>query len=112
MRVPYFKAKDKDSEVWVEGFYVEFPEHADLSRECRLIHAIMVVVLDPTPLPMMPMMGAEAQKTLQETMKRNTLNFVTIDMSTLQQIGEVEIGGDYYKPEAYIKNPHSQIILG
>ena len=95
MRVPYFRAKDKDSETWVEGFYVEFPEHPNINTECKLIHAIMVIV----------------PEAIGDTF-RNTLSFCTIDVNTLVQIGEIEIGGQYFNPSSYIQNPHSQIILG
>lgn len=114
MRVPYFTAKDKDSDLYVTGFYAEFPEYSDESRTSRIIPVIMVVVIDTnTPqIPMMGMMGEEAQKQMQEALgKRNTLNFCTIDISTLRQIGEIEIGEPTYNPTTYIKNSHSQIIL-
>lgn len=117
MRVPYFRAKDKDSEQYVEGFYVEFPEHFDTSRECKLVHVIMVVVPDTnSSIPNMPMLGMfgggeELQNALNETFRKNTLNFCTIDITTLQQIGEVEIGANLFKPDGYIKSPNSQIVL-
>ncbi len=114
MRVPYFRAKDKDSEQWVEGFYVEFPEHSDFNQECKLVHAIMVVVPDAGMGGMMSMLsglagGNPAMQKLNTT--KNTLNFCTIDISTLQQIGEVEIGEKLFKAETWIKNPNSSIIL-
>ena len=113
MRIPYFRAKDKDSDLYVEGFYAEFPEHNDPNNECKLIHAIMVVVPDATPIPEMPMLGLMGiQDQFQEIVnKRNTLNYCTIDISTLQQIGEVEIGSELFKPDAYIKSPNSSIII-
>ena len=101
MRVPYFTAKDKDSDQWVEGFYVEFPEHSNFNQECKLVHAIMVVTPDAGMGGMMGMLGG----------MKNTLNFCTIDISTLQQVGEVEIGATLFNPQGYVKNPKSSIIL-
>ncbi len=116
MRVPYFRAKDKDSEQWVEGFYVEFPESSDFTHECKLVHAIMVVVPDAKSIPMMPMLGMfgdDAKKSVENAIsKRNTLNFCTIDIHTLQLVGEVEIGSTTFKPEGYIKSANSSIVIG
>ena len=107
MRVPYFRAKDKDSEQWVEGFYTEFPESSDLTKECKMVHALMVVVQDTRKIPFMPMLsmlGEDAKKQAEEIIsKKNTINYCTIDISTLEQIGEVEIGSITFNPEVYIK---------
>lgn len=112
MRVPYFTAKDKDSEQWVEGFYVEFPEHSNFNQECKLVHAIMVVTPDTGTMSMLGgLMGGNPGMQQVGGMK-NTLNFCTIDISTLQQVGEVEIGETLFKPEGYIKSPKGSIILG
>lgn len=113
MRVPYFRAKDKDSEIYVEGFYSEFPEHTDANNECKLVHAIMVVVPDTSSIPTMPMLGlfGTDSQNIKISYTKNTLSYCTIDISTLEQIGEVEIGEDLFKPESYIKSPNSSIVL-
>lgn len=114
MRVPYFTAKDKDSDQWVEGFYVEFPEHSNFNQECKLVHAIMVVTPDAGMGGMMGMLGglAGGNPGMQQMgSMKNTLNFCTIDISTLQQVGEVEIGAALFNPQGYVKNPKSSIIL-
>ena len=109
MRVPYFRAKDQDSDQFVEGFYVEFPESSDVSKESKLIHAIMVVVPDMGAIPMMPMLGLTGGD--QKPSGKNTLNFCTIDINTLKLVGEVEIGDSTFKPNGYIKQVGSNIIL-
>ena len=116
MRVPYFMAKDKDSDQIVEGFYVEFPEHNNFNQECRLIHAIMTVIPDTSMSGMMSMLGGLSggnpdMQQVGATKSRNTLGFCTIDIKTLQQIGEVEIGANLFKPEGYVKSPNGSIIL-
>lgn len=115
MKVPYFTAKDKDSDQWVEGFYVEFPEHSDFTKECKLVHVIMTVVPDASMNGIMGMMSgfAGGNPGMQQLGgMKNTLGFCTIDINTLQQIGEVEIGEPLFKAEGYIKNPKSSIVLG
>ena len=113
MRAPYFRAKDKDSEQFVEGFYVEFPETSDFIYGCKMVHAIMVVVPDASAIPTMPMLGMFGENTSQPTIsKKNTLNFCTIDINSLQLIGEVEIGSNTFKPEGYIKPANGGIVLG
>lgn len=120
MRVPYFIAKDKDSDQWVEGFYAEFPEYPDITQECRMIHAIMTIVPDTSSLAnmhgVMGIMGGfvNGEPDMQQfnNAVKNTLGFCTIDINTLQQIGEVEVGSPTFKAEGYVKNPRSSIVLG
>lgn len=90
--IPYFRAKDKDSEQWVEGFYAEFPETKNPNVENRLVPAIVLVT---------PSMFNN----------NNTLNYCTIDISTLEQIGEIEIASPIYKADSYVKPMGSGIIL-
>lgn len=90
MKIPYFKAKDKDSDRIVEGFYFEYPEttycfsndYADC--KCKLIPCIVTYRMSDWGLPNVPQL-------------------VTIDINTLEQIGKVEIGQKAYIPDKYLK---------
>lgn len=45
MQIPYFRAKDKDSDQMVEGFYVEYPitnTQQDTVIETNIAHCIFV----------------------------------------------------------------------
>lgn len=89
MKLPYFKAKGKDSDRWIEGFYFEYPETTYCFSEdydrgtCKLIPCIVHHRMTDWNLP-------------------NTPELCTIDINTLEQIGEVEIGHKYYQPLEYI----------
>lgn len=115
MKVPFFKAKDIDSDKWVEGFYVEFPELYQVENS-PLTHVIMVVVPDENSLfpdklgesemfdDMIHMAenftvnGEGGYKLAQQ----NTLVYCTIDINTLEQIGEVEIGKQFINRGDYL----------
>lgn len=90
MKVPYFRAKDKDSDRIVEGFYFEYPEttycfSTDYATEkCKLIPCIVTYRMSDWGLPNVPQLA-------------------TIDINTLEQIGEIEIGQKVYIPDKYLK---------
>jgi hypothetical protein len=90
MKIPYFKAKDKDSDRIVEGFYFEYPETTycfsndyEIAK-CKLIPCIVTHRMTDWGLPNIPQL-------------------VTIDKSTLEKIGYIEIDNDIYIPNTYIK---------
>lgn len=90
MKIPYFKAKDKDNDKIIEGFYFEYPETTycisnDYERcKCKLIPCIVTYRMTDWGLPNIP-------------------QFAIIDKSTLEKIGEIEIDNDIYIPDTYIK---------
>lgn len=89
MLVPYFKAKDKDTDREVRGFYFEYPETTYCFSEdydngkCKLIPCIVTYRMSDWGLPNVPQLA-------------------TIDKSTLEKIGEIEIDNDIYIPDTYI----------
>lgn len=89
MKIPYFKAKDKDSDRIVEGFYFEYPETTycfsnDYERcGVKLIPCLVTYRMTDWGLPNIPQLA-------------------TIDKSTLEKIGEIEIENDNYIPDTYI----------
>lgn len=102
MKVPYFKAKDKDSDQWVEGFYVQFPMQHDV-EDCPLVHAIMIPIPDENSLS--PDEADKIPQELTEVVENftvngedgyklsqlNTLMYCTIDFSTLEKIKDIEV---------------------
>ena len=90
MLIPYFKAKDKATDIEVEGFYFEYPETTycvsnDYERcECKLIPGIVTHRMTDWGLPNVPQL-------------------VIIDKSTLEKIGEIDIDNNIYIPDTYIK---------
>ena len=89
MLVPYFKAKDKDTDREVRGFYFEYPETTYCFSEdydngkCKLIPCLVTHRMTDWGLPNIPQLA-------------------TIDKSTLEKIGEIEIDNDIYIPDTYI----------
>lgn len=90
MKIPYFKAKDLNSDQIVEGFYTNFPETE--AENAPLVHALMI----PTPIEEPPLNlvidTGEEKIEVPEPPKKNTLMYCTIDISTLEKIKDVEIG--------------------
>lgn len=86
MRVPYFRAKDKDTGLVVEGFYFEYPATAYCFAEdykdfkVPIIPCIVTSRMTDWGLPNQPMLVSN------------------IDRSTLEQIGYVETENEYYPP--------------
>jgi len=92
LRVPYYRAKDKDSDTYFNGFYFNYPqttfcfsEDYHKGKKVILQHCLATYRSTDWGLPNVPCM-------------------VTIDISTLQKIGEVEASDEFYIPEEYIKN--------
>lgn len=89
MLVPYFKAKDIDTDREVRGFYFEYPEttycfsNDYVDCKCKLIPCIVTHRMTDWGLPNVPQL-------------------VTIDKSTLEKIGNIEIDNDIYIPDTYI----------
>lgn len=107
MRVPYFRAKDLDSDVYVEGFYVEYPKVANVNN-CEMVHAILVYIPDPEFVPIISVTSFEDEVYTPKRDIPNTLSFCTIDINTLQLIGEVEIGNKKFNSDTFVRPP--QII--
>jgi hypothetical protein len=115
MKAPIFRAKDKDSDEWVEGFYVQFPAQRDVD-ECAMVHAIMVVVPDENSLsPDSEINGINKElidmaknftvngESGYQLKQLNTLVYCTIDISTLEKVRDVEIGQRIYYNDMYIQ---------
>ena len=112
MKVPIFRAKDKDSDQWVEGFYVEFPS-CD-ANECTMTHAIMVVIPDensvsPNETEKVPNELVELVDNFTvngeggyRLVQSNTLMYCTIDITTLEKIKDGEIGQSIYYQDSNI----------
>lgn len=87
MKIPYFRAKDKDSDRIIEGFYFEYPEttycFSNDYVNCKLIPCLITHRMTDWGLPNIPQLA-------------------TIDKSTLEKIGEIEIDNDIYIPDTYI----------
>ena len=97
MKIPYFRARDLNSDQMVEGFYVNFPETE--AKDAPLVHALMVTVPVERPDLNIVFDPGNGKKVLEpEPPKMNTLMYCTIDITTLEKIGEIEtIGGIYLK---------------
>ena len=82
MKIPYFKAKDEDSEKIVKGFYACMPETTYcftedyISSPVKMKHYIIFHIMTDWCLP-------------------NRLQCCNIDVSTLEQIGWVEVTESY-----------------
>lgn len=86
MRVPYFRAKDKDSNIVVEGFFFAYPkttycfEDAYKRHPAELAYCICFNRMTDWGLPNRPVC-------------------CTIDINTLELIGYVETGVETYAPD-------------
>lgn len=90
MKIPYFKARDLNSDQIVEGFYTNFPETE--AEDAPLVHALMVTVPIETPdLNLVIETGDGERIKVPEQPKKNTLMYCTIDISTLELIGEEDV---------------------
>lgn len=89
MKVPVFRAKDRDSDRYYEGFYFAYPEttycfsNDYANGKVKLIHCIVTHRMTDWGLPNQPVL-------------------VTIDIETLEQIGEVDSSEMYYSPNEYM----------
>lgn len=97
MRVPYYTAKNKDSDKYYKGFYFAYPrttycftEDYKGAHKVELIHCLVCYRSTDWGLPNEPYL-------------------VTIDVSTLQKIGEVETSDEFYIPEEYIKESTEKV---
>lgn len=90
MKIPYFKAKDKDSEDYYEGFYFEYPETTycfkedyEVGKPVRMIPCLVSHRMSDWELPNVPQL-------------------ITIDRDTLEHVGYIETDRELYYPNGYV----------
>ena len=90
MKIPYYKAKENNSERIYEGFYFAMPETTYCFSEdyqksdVKILHFLVAHQMTDWGLPNRPYL-------------------VTIDPSTLEQIGEVDSNNEFYYPLKWIE---------
>lgn len=96
MKVPYFRAKDKDSETIVEGFYFAYPKTTycvdDYERyPVEIVHCLCFDQMTDWGLPNRPMV-------------------CTIDKNTLELTGYVDTDAETYSPSWLNRYKNNQDI--
>jgi len=91
MKIPLFRAKDKDSDRYFTGFYFEYPATTFCFTEdyhngkVKIIKCLVSHTSTDWGLPNKPIL-------------------ITIDENTLEKIGEIETDNKDYIPDEYIKH--------
>lgn len=89
MKVPYFRAKSLEGEL-VKGFYVELPETTYAFKEDY----------DSAPVSLIPFLVGYR---MTDWGLPNRLVAVRIEKSSLEQVGFVETGIEYFKQKEWVK---------
>lgn len=91
MRIPYFEAKDADSDIYCKGFYFEYPETTycfteDYEREpkCKLIPCLVTFRMTDWGLPNEPQLVRPINK------------------STLKLLGYIDTNNEFYNSKEYL----------